>query len=87
MLLTIYDYIRVTYNWAKSFAVLIEQLQRQDGRIDEATNRTSVCLLALANVARVSLVCEKKAISAMCQMTKERSWEVSLVQKVGSTYI
>ncbi len=48
--------------------------------------RTSSLLHTLAAIARISPVCEKKAVFAICQMVKENNFDKDLVKKVSSSF-
>ena len=53
-----------------------------DEQRDEAFNRRSSLLHTLSTVARVSSVCEKKAVFAICQMVRKHHFDTELVMKV-----
>ena len=54
-----------------------------DEQRDETTNRRSSVLQTLASVARVSAVCEKRAVLVICEMVREHHIDTELVQKVS----
>ncbi|XP_070188647.1 serine-protein kinase ATM-like [Littorina saxatilis] len=49
---------------------------------DERWNRMASLLLALANAAMSSPVCEKKALFALCQVIQEKNVDIALVSKI-----